>query len=130
MCVEKCPDKNFAFIVDSKIPGSDWEENMICKNGVKPVSDSDAENLISNNTCAGYYLKSNAGKTISLFAACLGRQEAGLHRVKLSCTWSLFYLTYMIGHFLLACFLCKPQPTQQLPIHTLEWWSEMTSVIV
>jgi hypothetical protein len=129
VCVEKCPTENFALIVDRIKPG--WEKNMICKNGVdNPVDIKDAEKLISNNMCAGYYLNSSAGKTISLLAACLGRQEAGLHRVKLSCKWSLFYLTYMIGHFLLACFLCKPQPTKQLPIHTLEWWSEMTSVIV
>jgi hypothetical protein len=62
VCVEKCPTEYFAFVMNSLPP--DWKEKMICKYGVSVTNktDADVKDLIGNNTCAGYYLKSKEGE--------------------------------------------------------------------
>jgi len=57
VCVENCPTEHFAFAVASAL-GSDWKEKMICRYGVSVTDKVEAEKMIANNTCAGYYLKS------------------------------------------------------------------------
>jgi hypothetical protein len=70
VCVEKCPTVNFAFVTGR----SDWKSKMICKVGVTPLSESDAETKINENKCAGYYLQSKEGESnmllISVYSVC------------------------------------------------------------
>jgi len=63
VCVENCPTEHFAFAVASSIPGSGWEKKMICRFGVSVTDKTEAEKMIANNTCAGYYLKSREGES-------------------------------------------------------------------
>jgi len=64
VCVRKCPDKNFAFVVDRNVDG--WKEKMICNYKVSVINETDAEAKIKNNICARYYLKSR-----EVFRRCL-----------------------------------------------------------
>jgi len=61
VCVRKCPDKNFAFVVDRNVDG--WKEKMICNYKVSVINETDAEAKIKNNICARYYLKSREGES-------------------------------------------------------------------
>jgi len=56
VCVEKCPTEYFVFDVNSPSPG--WRDKMICKGGVHPKDEKEANDMIANNICARYYLKS------------------------------------------------------------------------
>jgi hypothetical protein len=63
ICIKECPTENFAFAVDDK---SDLRNKMICKDGVSVSTPDEAEKMIANNTCAGYYLKSSPGEGSTL----------------------------------------------------------------
>jgi hypothetical protein len=66
VCVEKCPSEYFAFVKSSF--SSDLEIKMICKYevSVKDKTAAEVEDLIADNKCARYYLKSKEGE----FAVC------------------------------------------------------------
>jgi hypothetical protein len=61
ICVKECPKENFAFKIYSK---DDWRSKMICKDdvSVSSLSKEDAEKMIDNNKCAGYYIESTSSK--------------------------------------------------------------------
>jgi len=61
VCVEKCPTENFAFFVNETSNG--WREKMICKDGKSPNTPEEAKDMIENNMCAEYYLKSKEGES-------------------------------------------------------------------
>jgi len=61
VCVEKCPTEYFVFDVNSPSPG--WRDKMICKGGVHPKDEKEANDMIANNICARYYLKSKGGES-------------------------------------------------------------------
>lgn len=67
VCVDKCPTENFAFVVESKNPNSQWQDKMICKDGIPKLDNTThAQRLIDENKCAGYYLNSK-----EVFGRCL-----------------------------------------------------------
>ena len=59
MCVENCPTENFAFLLNY----DDFLKKMICKDGNSPNTYDEAKDMIRNNTCAAYYLKSREGES-------------------------------------------------------------------
>jgi hypothetical protein len=63
LCVKECPTENFAFVVNSK-NDTNWATKMICKDGLSVSNVDVAEQLIDNNVCAGYYLKSKEGESM------------------------------------------------------------------
>jgi hypothetical protein len=63
VCVESCPTEHFVFAVASSIEGSDWENKMICRYEVSVTNKTAAQEMIDNNICAGYYLKSKEGES-------------------------------------------------------------------
>jgi hypothetical protein len=62
VCVNKCPDDHFAFVLFNDF-SDQLRDRMICKLGVSVNSMEDARNKIASNQCAGYYLKSRSGES-------------------------------------------------------------------
>jgi hypothetical protein len=61
VCVKNCPSEYFVF--DANSPSTDWQNKMICKDGVRPKDETEAKDMIANNICARYYLKSKEGES-------------------------------------------------------------------
>jgi hypothetical protein len=61
VCVKECPTELFVFMLNYNDP--DWQNRMICKYGVSAANELVAEQLINDNECARYYLRSRAGES-------------------------------------------------------------------